>query len=65
MAIKKLQPERDQTDCILEMMTRQRVPLTRENYLFLAYWDPSRELDAEAEAGLPIQFQIGRPNSVD
>jgi hypothetical protein len=40
-------------------MLKNKVPLTRKNYLLLAYWDADRELDAEEESMLPEMFQLG------
>ena len=46
-------------DPVLEFMKRNRIPMTRENYLEVAYMDtPPAELDAEAECSLPEQFQL-------
>lgn len=45
-------------DPVLEWMKANDVPLTRENYLNLAYMgDPPEELSAEEESELPTQFQ--------
>ncbi len=46
-------------DPILELMLRDKVPLTRENYLHLAYMGtpPEEPLDAELEAELPEIFR--------
>ena len=47
-------------DDVLEGMKRNGVPLTRKNYLDIAYMgNPPAELDAEAEAALPPQFRKG------
>jgi hypothetical protein len=47
------------TDIGFEKMKRDNIPMTRENYLALAYLgDPPQEpLDAELEAELPEVFQ--------
>ena len=45
-------------DYVLDFMKRHDVPLTRENYLQIAYMGDPPELDAEAEADLPEQFQL-------
>lgn len=46
-------------DGIKEMMVKFNIPLTRENYLDLAYMgDVPEELSAEEEAELPEEFQI-------
>jgi hypothetical protein len=45
-------------DAILDLMKRHNIPLTRENYLDIAYFgNPPEELDAEAEAELPLEFR--------
>jgi len=46
-------------DCVLECMKRMGIPLTRENYLDVAYFgNPPDKLSAEEEAELPDQFQV-------
>ena len=46
------------TDAILDLMKRRNIPLTRENYLDIAYFgNPPQELDAEAEAEFPPEFR--------
>jgi hypothetical protein len=41
-------------DIVLEHMKKHNIPLTRENYLALAYLgDPPDELGAEEEAEIP------------
>ena len=46
------------TDATLELMKRHNIPLTRENYLAIAYFGNfPEELDAEAEAELPLEFR--------
>lgn len=46
------------TDFVLEKMKEEGIPMTRENYLELAYMgDPPEELDAEEESMLPEEFQ--------
>jgi hypothetical protein len=46
-------------DSILKFMNEHKIPLTRENYLEIAYMGtPPTELDAEEEAELPEQFQM-------
>jgi len=50
------------SDCVLDMMLREHIPLTRANYLNLAYLgdppvDEHGNLDAELEAELPEMFQ--------
>jgi hypothetical protein len=45
-------------DIVLEKMKEEGIPMTRENYLELAYMgNPPEELDGEEEAALPEQFQ--------
>ena len=45
-------------DAVLKFMREHDVPETRENYLEIAYMGTlPDELDAEAEADLPDQFQ--------
>jgi hypothetical protein len=45
---------------VLERMKSMGIPLTRENYLDLAYLgNPPEELSAEEEAELPEMFQDG------
>ena len=49
-------------DCVVEFMQRNKIPMTRENYLNLAYMgDPPELLDAEGEAELPAEFRRGEP----
>lgn len=51
------------TDYVLQKMEQYKIPMTRENYLNIAYFgNPPEQLDAEAEAELPEQFQL-RGNS--
>jgi hypothetical protein len=46
------------SDDALDLMKRRNVPLTRENYLDIAYsGDPPEELDGEAGAELPLEFR--------
>ena len=45
-------------DGVLRFMKQHDIPLTRENYLDVAYLgNPPEELSAEQEAELPEQFQ--------
>lgn len=46
------------TDCVLRKLLELNVPLTQENYLFLAFWNDCKieDLDAELIAELPDQF---------
>jgi hypothetical protein len=46
-------------DTVLEFMTKHSIPMTREDYLDVAYMGtPPEVLDAEEEMNLPEQFQI-------
>ena len=46
-------------DHILDFMKRHDIPITRENYLDIAYLGaPPDELDAETEADLPVELQL-------
>ena len=46
-------------DSVLRFMKQHDVPVTRENYLDVAYLgNPPEELSAEEEAELPEQFQV-------
>ena len=43
---------------VLDYMKKHNIPLTRENYLAIAYFgDPPDELDAEGEAEIPEEIQ--------
>jgi hypothetical protein len=44
-------------DCVLEWMKANDVPLTRQNYLNLAYMGDVPDLDAESESMLPPEIQ--------
>jgi hypothetical protein len=45
-------------DIVLEKMKQAGIPMTRENYLELAYLgQPPAELSGEEESELPEQFQ--------
>ena len=53
-------------DDILKFMVEKGVPLTRENYLEIAYMgNPPIELDAEEEFDLPEQFQLNPPEEFE
>ena len=56
-------------DSILAMMKTHRIPMTRENYLALAYLGhPPAEnspLDPEEEAELPVEFREVYPSVED
>jgi hypothetical protein len=43
-------------DCILKFMVEKGVPLTKENYVEIAYMGNPPELDAEIEAELEELF---------
>ena len=46
-------------DGVLRFMKQHDIPLTRENYMDVAYLgNPPKELSAEEEAELPEQFQV-------
>jgi hypothetical protein len=46
-------------DAVLQKMKALGLPMTRENYLYLAYFGNSPgELGPEEEAELPEQFQL-------
>jgi hypothetical protein len=46
------------TDIVLDKMKQENIPMTRENYLALAYLgNVPEQLDAEEESMLPEQFQ--------
>jgi hypothetical protein len=46
-------------NCVLRYMINNKIPLTRDNYLSLAYFgDLPDELSAEEEAELPEFFQL-------
>jgi len=45
-------------DCVLDFMESKGLPMTRENYLYIAYFgQPPEELDPEEEAQIPAQFR--------
>lgn len=47
------------TDYVLDYMKENNVPMTRENYLSIAFMgNPPSPLSAEEEAALPEQFQV-------
>jgi hypothetical protein len=47
-------------DCVLQMMIRRGIPITRQNYLDLAYPDGLPEdWGAELESELPLVIQRG------
>jgi hypothetical protein len=50
-------PRRPGRSPILEMMKKNGTRMTRENYLALAYMDPTYEPEAEEEAMIPVRFR--------
>lgn len=49
------------TDVVVELLHRAGVPLTRKNYLNMAYFGkPPKELSAEEEAELPEEIRKWR-----
>ena len=54
------------TDIVMDKMKQAGIPMTRENYLDLAYMgNPPEQLDGEEEANLPEQFQKEREHPAD
>ena len=54
----ELTPQPGNEDGVLALMQRLNLPMTREQYLELAFMgDMPKELGAEEEAGLPEQFR--------
>lgn len=54
-----LTPQAGSDDGVLALMKRFNMPMTREQYLELAYMgEVPEEIGAEEEAGLPEQFQL-------
>lgn len=51
-------PQLGNNDGVLALMERFNLPMTREQYLELAYMGEVPELGAEEEAALPEQFQL-------
>lgn len=45
------------TDYVLEWMKKNDVPVTRLNYLYVAYMGDVPDLDAESESMLPPEIQ--------
>ena len=45
------------TDYVLEWMKKNDVPLTQENYLYVAYMGDVPDLDAESDSMLPPEIQ--------
>jgi len=54
------------SDVVLHTMEQHNIPMTRENYLEIAYFgNPPEVLDAEDEMNLPEQFQVEPPENFD
>jgi len=54
-------PSQSSQDVAVELLKKARVPVTRENYLNMAYLgNPPKELEAEQEAELPKELQDWR-----
>ena len=48
----------DSDDPVVQQLLKLRLPVTRENYIELAYFgEPPKELGVEQEAELPEQLQ--------
>jgi hypothetical protein len=63
---KQINQDIDSEDVVLQKMKEENIPMTRDNYLALAYFgDVPEVLDAEAEAELPEQFQMDPPEVFD
>jgi len=46
-------------DAVLQYMKKEKIPLTRKNYLNIAYFgNPPKKLSGEEEYELPVQFQL-------
>jgi hypothetical protein len=41
----------------MSLMRHYGIPVTRQNYLELAYGEPCPELDAETDSYLPLEIQ--------
>lgn len=54
----ELIPQAGSDDGVLALMKRFNLPMTREQYIELAFLGETPELGAEEEAGLPEQFQL-------
>jgi hypothetical protein len=54
----ELTPLAGSEDGVLALMKRFNLPMTREQYLELAFMGDVPELGAEEEVGIPEQFQI-------
>jgi len=50
-----------ENDAVLDYMRKNRIKMTRKNYLNIAYFgNPPKRLSAEEEMDLPEQFQLKR-----
>jgi hypothetical protein len=54
----ELTPQLGNDDSVVALMKRFGLPMTKEQYLELAFMGESVELGAEEEAGLPEQFKV-------
>lgn len=54
----ELTPQAGSNDGVLALMKRFNLPMTREQYIELAFLGDKPKLGAEEEAGLPEQFQL-------
>jgi len=54
----ELTPQAGNDDGVLALMKRFNLPLTRQQYIELAFLGDKPKLGAEEEAGLPEQFQL-------
>jgi hypothetical protein len=52
-------------DIVLDWMKKNDVPLTRENYLYVAYMGDEPDLDAEGESMLPPEIRNEEFNEDD
>jgi hypothetical protein len=63
---KNLERKKMASDIVLDFMEKHNIPLTRENYLDVAFMGtPPEELDAEEELSLPEMFQKNPPIEYD
>ncbi len=53
----ELTPQLGSNDSVVALMERFGLPMTREQYLELAFMGGAAELGAEEEADIPEQFQ--------
>lgn len=54
----ELTPQLGNNDGVLTLMKRFNLPITREQYIELAFLGDKPKLGAEEEASLPEQFQL-------